>query len=127
MKRFANTWRILLTTLFVGLFGTILSQPGGPPPGGGFPGRPPMGGPPQGREMQKKQQQSEKKSKINLTGVYKVSGVLKDSSQNTPLAYVNVALLNGKDSSFAKATTTDESGRFTLSNLPASLSQSCSG
>ncbi|MCR5191633.1 MAG: TonB-dependent receptor family protein [Bacteroidales bacterium] len=119
MKRFANTWRILLTTLFVGLFGTILSQPGGPPPGGGFPGRPPMGGPPQGREMQKKQQQSEKKSKINLTGVYKVSGVLKDSSQNTPLAYVNVALLNGKDSSFAKATTTDESGRFTLSNLPA--------
>ena len=37
MKRFANTWRILLTTLFVGLFGTILSQPGGPPPGGGFP------------------------------------------------------------------------------------------
>ena len=59
------------------------------------------------------------RKKLNLTGVYKVSGVLKDSVSGNPIAYVNVALLNQKDSTFAKATTTDENGRFELANLPS--------
>lgn len=72
--------------------------------------------------QQQQQQQTTRQpaaKKLNLTGVYKVSGLLKDSLSGTAIAYVNVALLNSKDSSFAKATTTDESGRFVLANLPS--------
>ena len=115
--------KIVLFAAMVAVCGGIFGQPGGPPPGGGFPGRPggerPMGGPPGRERPDRQQQQPTRQRKVNLTGVYKVSGVLKDSAQNTPIAYVNVALLNSKDSSFAKATTTDESGSFTLANLPA--------
>lgn len=108
-------FRMLLCAALLAAGGEICAQPGG------FPGRPPMGGPPSGRERPERQQQQQttKNRKVNLSGVYKVNGTLIDSSNRTPMSYVNVALLNGKDSSFAKATTTDENGKFTLSNLPA--------
>ena len=115
--------KIVLCAAMVAVCGGMFGQPGGPPPGGGFPGRPPMGGPPQGRDMpknmQNRQQQPEKQRKVNLTGSYKVYGVVKDSIHQAPMAYVNVALLNRKDSSMVKAATTADNGKFTLSGLPS--------
>lgn len=48
---------------------------------------------------------------------FKVKGVLKDSTENKPLAYANIALIKQLDSLFISGTTTDEKGLFTL-NVP---------
>ena len=55
--------------------------------------------------------------KKTLTGSYKITGILKDSSKQAPLAYANVALLQKNDSAFVKGTTTGENGHFTLTGL----------
>ncbi len=44
----------------------------------------------------------------------KISGKVIDASTNTELQYVNVAILNKKDSSLVNGTITDEHGRFDL-------------
>lgn len=111
---------IIFSVMLLGSMSIVCAQPGGGRPGGMPPGgfTPRNGQPPMGqRNPNRNTQQQTQTKKLNLTGVYKVSGTLKDSVANTPLSYVNVALLNKKDSSFAKATSTDDAGNFTLANL----------
>ncbi len=46
-----------------------------------------------------------------------VSGVIKDKSTQTPLAYVNVVLKTTHDSTFMAGTVTNEEGRFSLASI----------
>ncbi|MDR1180489.1 MAG: TonB-dependent receptor, partial [Bacteroidales bacterium] len=48
---------------------------------------------------------------------YTISGVVKDMQSGTPLFYANVGLLNAADSVSVQGVSTDEHGRFKLSNI----------
>ncbi len=50
----------------------------------------------------------------NIYAQVKINGVLRDSTDESVLAYANIALLHSSDSAFITGTTTDESGKFTL-------------
>lgn len=119
MKRIPFLLCVISCVLLIGGMSAVSAQPGGGRPGGGRPSGPPPGGfkPRNGQISKGQPNNQQRQPKKNLSGVYKVSGTLKDSAARTPLSYVNVALLNKKDSSFAKATSTDDNGDFTLANL----------
>ncbi len=95
--------------------------PGGPPPGGGFPGGFP-GGPRGEKQMQQTQQKSstvKQKKKVTDGSTFKIVGSLIDSSNNEPLMYCNVAVLEKEDSSFVKGAATDVNGYFEVKEIPA--------
>lgn len=47
-----------------------------------------------------------------------LSGVVQDNKDHSPLPYVNVLLLKASDSTFVSGAITNESGQFTLTNIP---------
>ncbi len=119
-----------VSTLFLFLFITSLSmaQPGGGP--GGRPMGAPRGYRPSmgDRERMRKQyeamkaaeqsQQVRQKKKVNEGDLFKVVGTLQDSTNNDPIPYVNVAILDASDSSFVKGSITDLNGYFEVTNVP---------
>ena len=119
-----------VSTLFLFLFITSLSmaQPGGGP--GGRPMGAPRGDRPSmgDRERMRKQyeamkaaeqsQQVRQKKKVNEGDLFKVVGTLQDSTNNDPIPYVNVAILDASDSSFVKGSITDLNGYFEVTNVP---------
>ena len=109
------------------------AQPGGGP--GGRPMGPPRGGfngkPPSSSERERfrrqmeanraaeKAQEVRQKKNIKEGDVFKVVGVLQDSTNNEPVPYVNLAILAREDSVMVKATITDMNGAFELKDVPA--------
>jgi len=99
-------------------------HPMGPPPGGRNGGRPSMSD----RERMRKQyqamkaaeqsQQVRQKKRVQEGDVFKVIGTLQDSTNNDPIPYVNVAILDAADSSFIKGSITDLNGYFEVTNVP---------
>ena len=118
--------------LFLFVTSITLAQPGGghgghgggqrmgPPPGG----RPSMGD----RERMRKQyeayraaeqsQQVRQKRNVQEGDLFKVVGTLQDSTNNEPIPYVNVAVLNAADSVMVKGGITDLNGYFEIQNVP---------
>ena len=98
-------------------------RPMGPPPGG-FNGRPSMSD----RERMRKQmqanqaaekaQQVRQKKTVREGDLFKVVGTLQDSTNNEPIPYVNVAVLDATDSTMVKGGITDLNGYFELQNVP---------
>lgn len=126
-----NLFSAIALLFFLCLSSVSFAQPGGGPGGR------PMGPPPSGnggrpsmsdRERMRKQhdamkaaeqsQQVKQKRKVNEGDVFKVIGTLQDSTNNDPIPYVNVAILDGKDSSFVKGSITDLNGYFEVTNVP---------
>ena len=109
------------------------AQPGGGP--GGRPMGPPRGGfngkPPSSSERERfrrqmeanraaeKAQEVRQKKNVKEGDVFKVVGVLQDSTNNEPVPYVNLAILAREDSVMVKATITDMNGAFELKDVPA--------
>jgi len=92
--------------------------PGGRPPGG-FPGRPP--GDRGGWNQQQGQMQNptvKPKKRVREGSTFKVVGLLRDSIAGTPLAYANVAVLDGGDSTLIKGTSANGNGYFELDGIP---------
>ena len=97
-------------------------RPMGPPPGGG--GRPSMSD----RERMRKQfqanqaaekaQQVRQKKTVKDGDLFKVVGTLQDSTNNEPIPYVNVAILDAADSMMVKGGITDLNGYFEIPNIP---------
>ena len=119
--------------LFIALNTLVYAQPGGGPGGGGFGGPPPggrPGRPPSGseRERMRKQWQAQRaaeqaqnvrqKKNVKEGDTFKVIGVLRDSTNNEPIAYVNIAILNAADSSFVKGGISDLNGSFEIQGVP---------
>ena len=121
-------------TLLLFLFITSISyaQPGGGPGGGR-----PMGPPPGGnngrpsmsdRERMRKQyqanqaaekaQQVRQKKTVKEGDLFKVVGTLQDSTNNEPIPYVNIAILDAADSMMVKGGITDLNGYFEIQNVP---------
>lgn len=120
------------------LFFLIITSLATAQPGGGFGGgNRPMGQPPadgRGRpsaadmERMRKQwdrmkaderyQQVKQKKRVQEGDVFKVVGTLQDSTNNEPLAFVNVAILSSEDSSLVKGSITDINGYFEVQNVP---------
>ena len=106
------------------------AQPGGGPGGGpGGYGRPPMGRPSSSdRERMRKQwesqqamekaQQVRQKKNVREGDLFKVVGTLLDSTNNEPIPYVNVAVLDATDSTMVKGGITDLNGYFEIQNIP---------
>ena len=46
-----------------------------------------------------------------------ISGGVYDANDGSPIIYANVVLLNAKDSSLVRGTTTDENGKFILGSI----------
>ena len=99
-------------------------RPMGPPPGG-YNGRRPSASE---RERFRRQMQAERaaekaqevrqKKNVKEGDVFKVIGVLQDSTNGEPVAYVNLALLDAADSSLVKGSITDINGAFELKGIP---------
>lgn len=83
-------------------------RPGGPGPRGGMD---PQGNTPTAPMKQKKI--------VTNASTFKVGGTLKDSVSGELMMFVNVALLNGTDSSFVQGTATDAQGYFEFASVPA--------
>jgi len=107
------------------------AQPGGPggrpmgPPPGGFNGKPPSASERERfrRQMEanraaEKAQEVKQKKNVKEGDVFKVVGVLQDSTNGEPVAYVNLALLDAADSSLVKGSITDINGAFELKGIP---------
>ena len=98
-------------------------RPMGPPPGG-YNGRPSMSERERMRKNYQAQQAAEKaqqvrqKKKVNEGDLFKVVGTLQDSTNNEPIPYVNVAVLDATDSTMVKGGITDLNGYFELQNIP---------
>ena len=119
--------------LFLFLSSITLAQPGGGP-GGGHMGPPPGGGRPGGRpsmsdreQMRRRyeamraaeqNQQVRQKKTVKEGDLFKVVGTLQDSTNNEPIAYVNVAILDASDSTMVKGGITDLNGCFEIANVP---------
>ena len=63
-------------------------------------------------------QQVRQKKRVQEGDVFKVIGTLQDSTNNDPIPYVNVAILDAADSSFIKGSITDLNGYFEVTNVP---------
>lgn len=104
--------RLSLFALFLSLGSiSLMAQfPGGPPPGGG---KPPRGfKPPQGNQKQINQ------NKKNDVATYSVSGVLEEEGSKAKIMYANVGVLKVEDSTFVRGASTDDKGKFTITNVP---------
>lgn len=129
MKHFLSSASIFLLLM---LASTTLAQPGGGP--GGHPMGPPPGGfngqRPSASEReqmrkrfdamraQEKSQEVKQKKTVREGDVFKVVGTLVDSASNEPIPYVNLAVLDAKDSSMVKGGITDLNGYFELTTIP---------
>lgn len=129
-----HTKLISAATLLLFLFISSISyaQPGGGPgggrpmgpPPGGFNGRPSMSD----RERMRKQmqanqaaekaQQVRQKKTVREGDLFKVVGTLQDSTNNEPIPYVNIAILDATDSMMVKGGITDLNGYFEIQNVP---------
>ncbi len=49
-----------------------------------------------------------------------ISGIIKDAAEDKVLPYVNVVLMNAKDSSFVSGSVSNDQGRFTIANISSS-------
>ena len=118
--------QLLFALMVIGapVFG--FAQPGGPggrpmgPPPGGFNGPRPDR---HNRQMEANRaaenaQQVRQKKKVKEGDAFKVLGVLQDSTNGEPVAYVNLALLDSEDSSLVKGTITDINGAFEFKDIP---------
>lgn len=109
------------------------AQPMGGPGGGhrpmGGPGGRPGGRPSMSeREHMRKQfeanrsaqqtQQVRQKKNVQVGDLFKVIGTLQDSTNNEPIPYVNIAVLNASDSTMVKGGITDINGSFEIANVP---------
>lgn len=54
----------------------------------------------------------------SIKNSFSISGAISDSIENCELAYVNMSLLNSKDSSFFRSGHTLENGKYTIENIP---------
>ena len=63
-------------------------------------------------------QKANNQNKKNDVATYTVSGVLEEEGSKTKLMYANVGVLNVKDSAFVRGASTDENGKFTITNVP---------
>lgn len=118
---------IATTAMAQGPGGHPGGRPYGPPPGG-HPGMGPYG--PRGDMPNDPRSQNLKQKKVRNGSTFRVTGSLRDSVNNEPLMYVNVAILDGEDSSFVKGATTDDKGFFDIPEIPAGkmiLRASCIG
>ncbi len=121
-------------TLLLFLFITSISyaQPGGGP-GGGRPMGPPPGGNSgrpsmsdrermrkqyQANQAAEKAQQVRQKKTVKEGDLFKVVGTLQDSTNNEPIPYVNIAILDAADSMMVKGGITDLNGYFEIQNVP---------
>ena len=121
-----------LMLLFLFISSLTYAQPGGGPgsgrpmgpPPGGYNGRPSMSERERMRKNYQAQQAAEKaqqvrqKKKVNEGDLFKVVGTLQDSTNNEPIPYVNVAVLDATDSTMVKGGITDLNGYFELQNIP---------
>ena len=121
-----------LMLLFLFISSLTYAQPGGGPgggrpmgpPPGGFNGRPSMSERErmrknfQAQQAAEKAQQVRQKKKVNEGDLFKVVGTLQDSTNNEPIPYVNVAVLDATDSTMVKGGITDLNGYFELQNIP---------
>ena len=128
-----HTKLLSATTLLLFLFITSISYA---QPGGGHGGDRPMGPPPGGgnrpsmsdRERMRKQyqanqaaekaQQVRQKKTVKEGDLFKVVGTLQDSTNNEPIPYVNIAILDAADSMMVKGGITDLNGYFEIQNVP---------
>ncbi|MBR7168744.1 MAG: TonB-dependent receptor, partial [Bacteroidales bacterium] len=108
-----NRLKVLSLVLFL-LLGTTLIM--AQRPGGG--GRPRGGMPPRGNNPSAMNQKANNQNKKNDVATYTVSGVLEEEGSKTKLMYANVGVLNVKDSAFVRGASTDENGKFTITNVP---------
>lgn len=112
--------------LFLILAATAMAQPGGRPmgPGGHGGHRPSAADREQMRkryeamQAQEKSQNAKQKKNVKEGDVFKVVGTLIDSTSNEPIPYVNLAVLDARDSSMIKGSITDLNGYFELTNIP---------
>ena len=121
-----------LMLLFLFISSLTYAQPGGGhgggrpmgPPPGGHNGRPSMSDRERMRKQFQAQQAAEKaqqvrqKKTVREGDVFKVVGTLQDSTNNEPIPYVNVAVLDATDSTMVKGGITDLNGYFELQNVP---------
>ncbi len=63
-------------------------------------------------------QQIRQKKKVQEGDLFKVIGTLQDSTNNEPIPFVNVAILNASDSTFVRGGITDINGYFEVLNVP---------
>ncbi len=125
-------FQFLLALMLIGGPLALNAQPGGGPggrpmgpPPGGFNGRSPSASERERfrRQMEankaaEKAQEVRQKKNVKDGDLFKVVGVLQDSTTGEPVAYVNLAALYASDSTMAKATITDINGSFELKDLP---------
>ena len=84
-------------------------------PGGGH--RPGGKAPRGGMSPHMKQQQINQTKKSDVA-TYSVSGVLEEEGSKTNLMYANVGVLKVEDSTFVRGASTDDKGKFTITNVP---------
>jgi hypothetical protein len=84
-------------------------------PGGGH--RPGGKAPRGGMSPHMKQQQINQTKKADVA-TYSVSGVLEEEGSKTKLMYANVGVLKVEDSTFVRGASTDDKGKFTITNVP---------
>ena len=84
-------------------------------PGGGHRpgGKAPRGGMPP--HMKQQQINQTKKSDV---ATYSVSGVLEEEGSKAKIMYANVGVLKVEDSTFVRGASTDDKGKFTITNVP---------
>lgn len=99
---------LLALFLVVGSISLMAQFPGG--------GRPPGGRPP-GPPPNMKQQPNSQNKKTDVA-TYTVSGTLEEEGSKAKLMYANVGVLNLKDSTFVRGASTDDKGKFTITNVP---------
>lgn len=119
------TSRALLLLFFLSSI-TLYAQPGRP---GGHGHRPPSGRPSmssqermrrpmESYQSNEKAQHIRQKKNVHTEDLFKVVGTLKDSTNNEPISYVNILILNADDSAMVKGGITDINGHFEIQNIP---------
>lgn len=100
----------LALLLLIGNMTVDAQRPGG--------GRPPGGKAPRGGMPPHMKQQQNNQTKKSDVATYTVSGVLEEEGSKAKIMYANVGVLKVEDSTFVRGASTDDKGKFTITNVP---------